>query len=89
MSVQGQFYIAFLALIFRFAFLCRKLFGRHLRTAFIVLLSALTIASFVYAIIAQLTDQATAYYNNRRGPGDCSVRLSGHWSHSIGGRCGF
>ncbi|MBN3454331.1 acyltransferase family protein [Mycolicibacterium mageritense] len=64
MSVQGQFYIAFLALIFGFAFLCRKLFGRHLRTAFIVLLSALTIASFVYAIIAHNTDQATAYYNS-------------------------
>lgn len=64
MSVQGQFYIAFLALIFGFAFLFRKLFGRHLRTAFIVLLSALTIASFVYAIIAHNTDQATAYYNS-------------------------
>lgn len=64
MSVQGQFYIAFLALIFGFAFLCRRLFGRHLRTAFIVVLTALTIASFVYAIIAHNTDQATAYYNS-------------------------
>ena len=64
MSVQGQFYIAFLALIFGFAYLCRKMFGRHLRTAYVVLLSALTIASFVYGIIAHNTDQATAYYNS-------------------------
>jgi peptidoglycan/LPS O-acetylase OafA/YrhL len=64
MSVQGQFYIAFLALIFGFAYLCRKVFGRHLRTAFVVLLSALTIASFGYAIIAHNIDQATAYYNS-------------------------
>ncbi|ART70204.1 acyltransferase [Mycobacterium dioxanotrophicus] len=64
MSVQGQFYIAFLALIFGFAYLCRKVFGRHLRTAFVVLLSTLTVASFVYAIIAHNIDQATAYYNS-------------------------
>ncbi|MDV3124722.1 acyltransferase [Mycobacterium sp. 21AC1] len=64
MSVQGQFYIAFLALIFGFAILARKLFGRHLRSAFIVVLGALTIASFVYAIVAHNTDQATAYYNS-------------------------
>jgi hypothetical protein len=38
--------------------------GRHLRTAFIVLIGALTIASFVYAIIAHNADQATAYYNS-------------------------
>ena len=64
MSVQGQFYIAFLALIFSFAHLFRRRLGRHLRTAFVILLSALTIASFVYAIIAHYTDQATAYYNS-------------------------
>ena len=64
MSVQGQFYIAFLVLIFAFAYLFRKLLGRHMRIALIVLLSALTIASFVYAIIAHNADQATAYYNS-------------------------
>lgn len=64
MSVQGQFYIAFLALIFGFALLFRRVFRRHMRIAFIVLLSALTIASFVYAIHAHNTDQATAYYNS-------------------------
>jgi peptidoglycan/LPS O-acetylase OafA/YrhL len=64
MSVQGQFYIAFLVLIFAFAYLFRKLLGRHMRVALIVLLSALTIASFVYAIIAHNADQATAYYNS-------------------------
>src|SRR4029079_8912289 len=64
MSVQGQFYIAFLALIFGCAVLFRRIFGRHMRVAFIVLLSALTIASFVYAIFAHNADQATAYYNS-------------------------
>lgn len=64
MSVQGQFYLAFLVLIFGFAVLFRRLLRRHLRTALIVLLTALTIASFVYAIIAHNDDQATAYYNS-------------------------
>ncbi|KGI68154.1 acyltransferase [Mycolicibacterium rufum] len=64
MSVQGQFYIAFLALILGAALLFRRIFGRHMRTAFVVLLTALTVASFVYAIIAHDTDQATAYYNS-------------------------
>ncbi len=64
MSVQGQFYIAALILIFGFAYLCRRVLGRHLRVAFVVLLAALTIASFVYAIIAHNSDQATAYYNS-------------------------
>ena len=64
MSVQGQFYITFLALIFGCALLFRRIFGRHMRIAFIVLLSALTIASFVYAIFAHNADQATAYYDS-------------------------
>lgn len=64
MSVQGQFYIAFLALIFLSAWLFRKVFKKHMRAAFVALLSALTIASFVYAIFAHNADQATAYYNS-------------------------
>ena len=64
MSVQGQFYIAFLALIFLSAWLFRRVFRKHMRAAFVVLLSALTIASFVYAIFAHNADQATAYYNS-------------------------
>nr|WP_319444917.1 MULTISPECIES: acyltransferase family protein [unclassified Mycobacterium] len=64
MSVQGQFYIAFLALIFGWAYLFRKRLGRHMRTSLIVLLSVLTIASFVYAIFAHAADQSTAYYNS-------------------------
>jgi peptidoglycan/LPS O-acetylase OafA/YrhL len=63
MSVQGQFYLAFLLLVFGCALLFRRVLGRHQRTAFVVLLSALTIASFVYAVHAHNTDQATAYYN--------------------------
>jgi peptidoglycan/LPS O-acetylase OafA/YrhL len=64
MSVQGQFYIAFLALIFGFAALFRRRLGKYTRPALIVLLSVLTIASFWYAIIAHDADQATAYYNS-------------------------
>jgi peptidoglycan/LPS O-acetylase OafA/YrhL len=64
MSVQGQFYIAFLALIFLFALLFRRVFAKHMRAAFVILLGSLTIASFVYAIFAHNADQATAYYNS-------------------------
>src|SRR6185312_8455102 len=64
MSVQGQFYIGFLALIFLFACLFRRFLGKYMRTSFVVLLSALTIASFVYAIFAHNADQSTAYYNS-------------------------
>ncbi|MDT5140478.1 MAG: hypothetical protein QOD58_4740 [Mycobacterium sp.] len=64
MSVQGQFYLAFLVLIAGFAYLFRGLLGKHLRILFVVLLSALTVASFVYAVIAHQAYQATAYYNS-------------------------
>jgi peptidoglycan/LPS O-acetylase OafA/YrhL len=64
MSVQGQFYIAFLALIFGFAYLLRQRLGRYLRISFVALLSALTVASFVYAIFAHNADQTAAYYNS-------------------------
>ncbi|MGZ8802263.1 MAG: acyltransferase family protein, partial [Mycobacterium sp.] len=64
MSIQGQFYIAFLVLILLSAFLFRRVLGKRMRIAFVVLLAALAIASFVYAIIAHNADQATAYYNS-------------------------
>ncbi|MCK0175144.1 acyltransferase family protein [Mycolicibacterium sp. F2034L] len=63
MSVQGQFYLAFLMLILGFAVLFRRMLGRHLRLAFVLLLVALTVASFVYAVYAHNDDQAFAYYN--------------------------
>ena len=64
MSVQGQFYVAFLALVFGWTFILRKPMRRHLRTTFVVLLGALTIASFWFAIVAHNHDQALAYYNS-------------------------
>ncbi len=64
MSVQGQFYISFLLLVFGCVYLFRRPLGAHLRTMFVVLLSALTVASFVYAIFAHQANQATAYYNS-------------------------
>jgi peptidoglycan/LPS O-acetylase OafA/YrhL len=68
MSVQGQFYVAFLLLVAGCAYSLRGLFrgprAPYLRTMFVVLLSALTVASFVYAIFAHQADQTTAYYNS-------------------------
>jgi peptidoglycan/LPS O-acetylase OafA/YrhL len=64
MSVQGQFYVTFLLLVFGFAYLFRRRLGNRLRAAFVGLLSALTLASFVYAIIAHQGDQAQAYYSS-------------------------
>ncbi|OBG94263.1 acetyltransferase [Mycobacterium sp. E3251] len=64
MSVQGQFYVGFLLLIAGCAYLFRRPLGAHLRTLFLVLLTALTVASFVYAIVAHQDDQAAAYYNS-------------------------
>jgi peptidoglycan/LPS O-acetylase OafA/YrhL len=60
MSVQGQFYIAFLLLVAGTAYL----FRRHLRAIFLVLLGALTLASFGYAIVAHQDNQALAYYDS-------------------------
>jgi peptidoglycan/LPS O-acetylase OafA/YrhL len=64
MSVQGQFYIACLAMIFSFAYVFRERLGKHLRISFVALLGSLTIASFVYAVFAHNADQTTAYYNS-------------------------
>jgi len=68
MSVQGQFYIAFLLLAAGCAYLLRGLFrgprAPYLRTMFVVLLSILTLASFVYAIFSHQANQTTAYYNS-------------------------
>jgi peptidoglycan/LPS O-acetylase OafA/YrhL len=64
MSVQGQFYFAFLALVAPCAYLLRRPLGKHLRAVFLALLVALTVASFVYAVIAHQDDQATAYYDS-------------------------
>jgi peptidoglycan/LPS O-acetylase OafA/YrhL len=64
MSVQGQFYISFLALVFGFGYLFRRRLGDRLRTMFLLLLSTLTVASFGYAIFAHQANQTTAYYNS-------------------------
>ena len=65
MSVQGQFYLAFLVLVTACTYLLRGVLRRpHLRVTFVVLLSALTVASFVYAIVAHGDDQPTAYYDS-------------------------
>ncbi len=64
MSVQGQFYLAFLLLIAGCAVLFGRVMGTRLRTLFLVLLTALTAASFVYALDAHQHHQTTAYYDS-------------------------
>ena len=64
MSVQGQFYVTFLGLVFGLAYLLRRRLGARLRTVFIVVLSVLAVASFCYAIVAHRDNQATAYYDS-------------------------
>jgi peptidoglycan/LPS O-acetylase OafA/YrhL len=64
MSVQGQFYVAFLLLVAGCAYALRGRLRAHLRTVFLVLLGALTVASFVYATVAHQDDQSIAYYNS-------------------------
>ena len=63
MSVQGQFYLLFLAVVFSFAWAFRPVLGRHLRPSLAVLLAPLAVASFVYAVFAHSGDQSIAYYN--------------------------
>jgi peptidoglycan/LPS O-acetylase OafA/YrhL len=64
MSVQGQFYVAFLLLIAGCAVVFRRQPQTRLRGFFLVLLSALTVASFGYAIFAHSDDQSIAYYDS-------------------------
>ena len=64
MSVQGQFYVAFLALVLGLTALLRDRLGSRLRPVFVAVISVLTTASFVYAIAAHGSDQTTAYYNS-------------------------
>ncbi|CPV02935.1 acyltransferase family protein [Mycobacteroides abscessus] len=63
MSVQGQFYVGFLALVYLLAVVLRKPLGRHIRTVLIVVIAVLSAASFGYAIYAHLDFQSIAYYN--------------------------
>ena len=63
MSVQGQFYIGFLLLVAGCAYLFGRTLRGQLRALFLVVLTALTVASFVYAIFAHQDNQITAYYN--------------------------
>ena len=64
MSVQGQFYLAFLILVLGITALLRDRVGTRLRSAFIAIIAVLTVASFVYAVIAHQADQTAAYYNS-------------------------
>jgi peptidoglycan/LPS O-acetylase OafA/YrhL len=64
MSVQGQFYVSFLGVVFVSAALLRRRLGPRLRAFFVVLLTALMVSSFVYAFLAHQADQPTAYYDS-------------------------
>ncbi|MGV9796613.1 acyltransferase family protein [Mycobacterium sp. NPDC003449] len=64
MSVQGQFYVAFLTLVFGIAYLLRRSLVKHTRSVLLAVVSALCVASFCFAIFAHAADQMTAYYNS-------------------------
>ena len=64
MSVQGQFYIALLAVAVACPFLVRCRTANHLSAAMIATLGALAVASFVYATVAHNADQSAAYYDS-------------------------
>jgi len=64
MSVQGQFYVAFLILVLGVVAALRRRSGNRLRPAFVILLTALAVTSFGYAVVAHTTDQTTAYYDS-------------------------
>ncbi|ASW90854.1 acyltransferase family protein [Mycobacterium marseillense] len=64
MSVQGQFYVSFLVLIAGLTYLFGRSPRARLKTVFLVALSALTLASFVYAIVAHQQNQTAAYYDS-------------------------
>lgn len=64
MSVQGQFYISFLILIFGFAYFFRRRLGTWFRVTIVTLLAALTVTSFSFAAVLHSTDQMSAYYNS-------------------------
>jgi peptidoglycan/LPS O-acetylase OafA/YrhL len=64
MSIQGQFYISLLVLIFGFAHLVRQRLGKRLRVTLVTLLSVLTVASFGFAAAIHVSDQTAAYYNS-------------------------
>lgn len=64
MSVQGQFYLAMLILVLGLATLLRPWRGPKLRTVFLVVLIAATVASFAYAIFEHRADQTRAYYDS-------------------------
>ncbi len=64
MSVQGQFYIAFLALVLSFAWAFRRVLGKYTRISLVILLTSLTVASFVFAVFAHAANQSLAYYNS-------------------------
>lgn len=64
MSVQGQFYVALLGVVTVLTLVLRPVLGGRLRVALGVVLGALTVASFWYAIVAHGQDQAAAYYDS-------------------------
>ncbi|MGP4057358.1 acyltransferase family protein [Mycobacterium sp. 4D054] len=64
MSVQGQFYLALLAVVTVLTWLVRPLAAHRRKGALAVVLGALIVASFVYAIVAQAENPAAAYYDS-------------------------
>ena len=63
MSVQGQFYLIWVALFVAVGFVVRRVWKTEDRRLLIVALAALTITSFAFSIYSVARDQPTAYYS--------------------------
>ena len=64
MSVQGQFFIALLLVVWLVALAVRPLPQQWRRAVVLVVLTAATVASFVYAVIVHGEDPVWAYYDS-------------------------
>nr|WP_231750882.1 acyltransferase family protein [Mycobacterium sp. NAZ190054] len=64
MSVQGQFYLALLLVVVVLTWVTRPISGRRRKGVLVAVLGALTVASFVYAVVTQAENPASAYYNS-------------------------
>ncbi|QZT64467.1 acyltransferase family protein [Mycolicibacterium austroafricanum] len=64
MSIQGQFYVALLALVTILTWVVRRVAGPRLEGVLVVSVAALTAASFVFATVAQGENPSAAYYNS-------------------------
>lgn len=63
MSVQGQFFLAMLLFVAVVTLIAGRVSARHRRAAIVTVVGLAALASFVYANLAHVANQASAYYD--------------------------